>query len=36
MHLLVLEDDMTDQEIAREREDDDEGVSHRGVLGPAP
>lgn len=38
MHSLVLEDDMTDQDVAEEREDDDEGVSHdeqgfrRGVL----
>lgn len=42
MHSLVLEDDMTDQDVAKEREDDDEGVSHNeqgfhhGVLGLSP
>lgn len=42
VHSLVLEDDMTDQDVAKEREDDDEGVSHdeqgfhRGVLGLGP
>lgn len=42
MHALVLEDDMTDQDVAEEREDDDEGVSHGeqrlhgGVLGLGP
>lgn len=42
MHSLVLEDDMTDQDVAKEREDDDEGVRHdeqgfhRGVLGLGP
>lgn len=28
VHSLVLEDDMTDQDIAEQREDDDEGVGH--------
>lgn len=42
VHALVLKDDMTDQDIAEEREDDDEGVGHneqgfhRGVLGLGP
>lgn len=42
VHSLVLEDDVTDQDVAKEREDDDEGVSHNeqgfhcGVLGLGP
>ena len=42
VHPLVFEDDMTDQNVAKEREDDDERVSHdkqgfhRGVLGLGP
>ena len=42
VHPLVLEDNMTDQNVAEEREDDDERVSHdkqgfhRGVLGLGP
>lgn len=42
MHTLVLEDYMTDQDIAEEREDNDEGVGHDeqgfhcGVLGLSP
>lgn len=42
MHSLVLEDNVTDQDVAKEREDDDEGVSHNeqgfhgGVLGLGP
>lgn len=42
VHPLVFEDDMTDQNVAEERENDDERVSHdkqgfhRGVLGLGP